>query len=287
MAPLPWKGQLAHVALRSADVSAAARFYRDVVGLCGDARPDHALLGWGLGVPVLELRPGEPALDHFAIEVPDPAELSALRDAIGAAGIGVDPCPDPGDRHPDGFRLADPDGRALEFHGAVDRSGEFVADTARRPRRLQHITLATPDAGALVAFYVDVLGFRVSDQMGDVFFWLRCGSEHHTVAIVQSDDERLIDHYSYDLDGWADFRAWCDRLSELGIRVAWGPGRHGPGNNVFVMFDDPDGYHVELSAEMEHYFDDVAAYEPRRWDAVPTSVNLWGGVPAWRSKQVA
>jgi hypothetical protein len=66
--------------------------------------------------------------------------------------------------------------------------------------------------------------------------------------------------------------------------VQWGPGRHGPGNNLFLFFDDPAGNHVELSAEMERFFDDYAQYEPRIWNADPATVNLWGGqVPRWRN----
>jgi len=65
--------------------------------------------------------------------------------------------------------------------------------------------------------------------------------------------------------------------------VAWGPGRHGPGNNLFVFFDDPAGNHIELSAEMEKFHDDRVTYVPRRWEPIPNSVNLWGGqLPTWR-----
>ncbi len=60
--------------------------------------------------------------------------------------------------------------------------------------------------------------------------------------------------------------------------LIWGPGRHGPGNNLFVMFDDPEGNHVELSAEMERFYDDRAEYRPRTWAVGPRTVNLWGPV---------
>jgi hypothetical protein len=35
-------------------------------------------------------------------------------------------------------------------------------------------------------------------------------------------------------------------------RVLENDGRHGPGNNLFFMIEDPDGYKVEFSAELEH-----------------------------------
>jgi catechol-2,3-dioxygenase len=285
--PLDWHGQLSHIALGSDDVAAAAGFYKRVVGLTahGTGTEGQERLGWGLGAPVLELHGGGSRLHHFGLEVVDSGELERLRSRIADAGIATDDLAEPG--HPDGFSIEDPEGRLVEFHGPIDRPGERVAEVGWRPRRLQHITLATSSLETLLPFYNEVLGMRISDRMGDVFTWLRCGTEHHTIAIVASGTPLLLDHFSFDLNCWEDFKAWCDRLSELGVPVAWGPGRHGPGNNLFLMFDDADGYHVELSSEMERYFDDVAEYSQRQWAPETASVNLWGGVPSWRAPQVA
>ena len=104
-----------------------------------------------------------------------------------------------------------------------------------------------------------------------------------TLAVVENGHPGDLDHYSYDLAEWEDFKSWCDRLTDLGVDVVWGPGRHGPGNNLFVFFDDPAGNHIELSAEMEKFHDDRVEYVPRRWRPVPASVNLWGGqLASWR-----
>jgi hypothetical protein len=53
------------------------------------------------------------------------------------------------------------------------------------------------------------------------------------------------------------------------------------------MFDDPDAYHVELSAEMEMFYDDRVEYAPRVWETTPRTVNLWGQVPSWRAATTA
>ena len=47
-------------------------------------------------------------------------------------------------------------------------------------------------------------------------------------------------------------------MGRLGITLWWGPGRHGPGNNLFFMIEDPDGHKVEFSAELVHVLDGVA-----------------------------
>jgi len=283
MAANRWSGQLASVALRCGDAGATARFYEKVLGLEPQDLDDGSVrLSWGGRQPVLELSSGVAGLDRYAIEVPEARELDGLIEAIRSAGIATRDVPASG-AGPEGIELSDPEGRVLHLHGRVDRSWEHAADPGRRPIRLQHITFATADLSALEEFYVDALGFRVSDRMGQAFTWLRCGVEHHTIAAVATEGSPGLDHYSFDLCGWPDFKTWCDRLSALDVPVTWGPGRHGPGNNLFLMFDDPDGVHVELSAEMEQYWDDRATYVPRNWEPDPRTVNLWGPTPAWRT----
>jgi catechol 2,3-dioxygenase-like lactoylglutathione lyase family enzyme len=272
---------LSHVALIVEDVERCARFYEDVLGMARhETLPDGSCrLGWGLGHHVVELSAGEPGLGHFGLEVPDDGALDGLAAALGATPH------QPAGEHPPVRRLEDPDGNRIELHGRIDRSGERGGNGARRPVRVQHITLGSPQMAAMVAFY-ERLGFRVSDRMGDVFTWLRCDRAHHTVAIVRSSEPRL-DHYSYDVDGWADFKTWCDELAARDVRVTWGPGRHGPGNNLFIMFSDPSGFRVELSAEMERFWDDRARHEPRDWTPAPETVNLWGPAPSWRNEVTA
>lgn len=273
---------LSHVALRTPEVERAARFYERVMGMVSGPHPDAdgaVLLGWGAGHHVLELLPGPVALDHVAFEVLDDGGHEALGERLRAAGIDVR---EVGDTLAS-IEVRDPDGNAVRFHSAVSRVGEFTADTGRRPIRVQHATMATAQMDAMVDFYV-ALGLRVTDRMGEVFTWLRSTVEHHSVGVVLIPDRDGLDHHSYDLAGWEDFKTWADRLTDIGVPVKWGPGRHGPGNNLYLFFDDPDGNRIELSAEMERFFDDRAEYEPRRWVADPSTINLWGGqLPGWRT----
>jgi len=63
------------------------------------------------------------------------------------------------------------------------------------------------------------------------------------------------------------------------MELSWGPGRHGPGNNLFFMIPDADGNMVELSAEIELMDKDMPA---RLWPHEPHTLNLWG--VAWMRK---
>lgn len=281
---------VSHIGLQVPDVAASEAFYARVLGLVTqDELPDGGVrMGWGTGHHVLDLLPGEMALAYFGFEVRDDNGLDGIRSRLEAAGYPVSDLDPSFVDYPlgpiAGIESVTPDGTAVHFHSPVYRQGENSADPGRRPIKFQHTTIGTNDVQPLVTFFVDTIGFRISDQLADGrFCWLRSDHDHHTLAIVNVDQAGVLDHYSYDLAEWEDFKSWCDRLTELDVQVQWGPGRHGPGNNLFVFFDDPAGNHIELSAEMEKFYDDHVTYVPRRWQPVPSSVNLWGGqLPRWR-----
>ena len=280
---------VSHIGFHVPDVDAAEAFYGRVLGLVRHAElPNGVRLGWGGGHHVVDLIEGPKGLAYYGFEVRDANGIAGISERLEAAGHEVSEL-DPAHitapvGKPEGIAVTDPDGTEVRFHSQVQRQGENAADTGRRPIKFQHTTLGTGDVARLAAFYTDVVGFRISDQLDDGnFCWLRSDKDHHTLAVVYVGKGGDIDHYSYDLAEWEDFKAWCDRLTELNVDVAWGPGRHGPGNNLFVFFDDPAGNHIELSAEMEKFYDDRVTYVPRRWEPIPNSVNLWGGqLPTWR-----
>ena len=274
------RAALSHIGLAVDDPVEAAAYYARTLGLAvSETLADGTIrLGWGRGFHALELARDDGL--HFGLELPDEATLAAFESRLQAHGVPAAREEVAGD-HPPILAFRDPDGHRIEAHGPVDRSGEHAADPGRRPVRIHHVTLASPAIAEQVAFYENILGFCISDRMGEVFTWLRCNEEHHTVAVVAADVPAL-DHYAYEIDSWASLRTWCDELAARDVSLQWGPGRHGPGNNLFVMFDDLDGNRVELSCEMERYWDDRAQYAPRDWAPGAKTVNLWGPVPAWR-----
>ena len=85
--------------------------------------------------------------------------------------------------------------------------------------------------------------------------------------------ETRPDHHAYEATCWNDIRDWADHLATLGIKLWWGPGRHGPGNNLFFMIQDPQGYLIEISAELEIMPDHLVK---RSWKHEERTLNLWG-----------
>ena len=62
-------------------------------------------------------------------------------------------------------------------------------------------------------------------------------NENHTIACFKS-DRIEIDHHSYETSEWTRIKNWCDSFEKKGIQLKWGPGRHGPGNNLFIFVSD-------------------------------------------------
>ncbi|WNV77088.1 VOC family protein [Geodermatophilus sp. DSM 44513] len=149
-----------------------------------------------------------------------------------------------------------------------------------RPRRLGHVNVLTPEPAALVQTMIEGLGLRLSEQIGEAFYFLRIGSEHHNLG-VRAGPVGGAHHVALEVHGWDSYRVLCDRLAGLGWSVEYGPGRHGPGNNLFVYVRDPSsGLRFELFSDMVH-IEDEATYRPPRWrlDERHRTVNVWGPGP--------
>jgi catechol-2,3-dioxygenase len=170
------------------------------------------------------------------------------------------------------FAVTDPDGNKILF-GLAKADPEGLKGL-KGPT--QHLTLATHDPEAIEAFYAGKLGFAVSDRVrkpnGEVAtVFTRSNHEHHTLACFRS-NRVGIDHHSYEAGEWNVIRDWCDHLATLDIQLMWGPGRHGPGNNLFIFIVDPDGNWIEISAELEVVHDRPV----KEWPHAERTLNLWG-----------
>jgi catechol 2,3-dioxygenase len=170
------------------------------------------------------------------------------------------------------FSLLDPDGTVIVF--GIPLQVERVNSSFHAP--LQHLTLQSTDLLRFIDFYQVKLGFSISDRVINkegiiTTCFMRSNSEHHSLACFKS-DKAVMDHHSYEVGDWNLIKDWCDHFSTLGIKLFWGPGRHGPGNNLFVFIQDCDGNKIELSAELEI----VSSRQPIDWPHEARTLNLWG-----------
>jgi catechol 2,3-dioxygenase-like lactoylglutathione lyase family enzyme len=267
-----------HVCLRTADVDEAARRWAIQFGLTERPRTGpRAHLACHYEPYSLELAPSDaPGADHTGYEL---ARGIALEDAAAHLdALGVEHRIEDGAVH-----LRDPDGHGIEllpYRPADDPRPPIARATTTlggfHPRKLGHVNSLTGDVDGMTAFYCDVLGMRVADRLGDEGAWLHINADHHTVALVGKGYAHFH-HLAFELTDWGELRVALDHLAQHGRWLAWGPLRHGLGQNLAAYVRIPqEECFVELYSDMEQL---EADHQPRTWPDDAHSSNTWGILP--------
>jgi catechol 2,3-dioxygenase-like lactoylglutathione lyase family enzyme len=214
-------------------------------------------------------------LDLIVLAADSWDSVAALHEQVASAGCRIVHPPRaldaPGDGY--GFRFFSPDGLPFEISSDVARaSPRSIGRWEGIPLRISHIVLHSPDHQAAVRFFVDVLGFRVSDWLGDFMCFLRCNSAHHRIAILPGPP--CLNHVAYDMTDVDGMMAGISRLKQAGTDIRWGPGRHTAGDNTFSYFVTPNGFAVEYTAELEEV--DFEGHAPQVYVPAPRIMDQWG-----------
>lgn len=262
---------LDHLHLSSPDPQALARFYAVHYGMNARASGES----WLVTGPArrLAISPGAANRLHYAAwRFDDAATFAAQRRRVEEGAMAVPACEFLAG---DAFALADPDGNLCVFtHGSAgaEQSAAAVPQAVN-----QHFALRTADPARLLGFYRDRLGFVLSDRVEDDTgtlraCFLRTDRLHHSLALFGAPAGRF-DHQSFETPTWTDLRDWADHMARLKTPMAWGVGRHGPGDDVFFMIADPDGNLAEISSEIEV----CATGRPVGvWPHEERTLNVWG-----------
>jgi catechol 2,3-dioxygenase len=267
------EASLWEVVLTSPDVRQLSDFYSEALGYVG-AESDGLWRGRLAGRSLAIAQGPANSLLQAVFAVPDETHLDGLRDRFEAAEAAFSEVEQPGLRG-SSVQLADPDGNRLTFGVPVEAAEPGA--TGSLAARLQHVVFASDRIAPMLAFYRDVVGFAPSDFVFDdaqdlTSVFLRCGEEHHSLAVFRASHRRL-DHFCYEVEDWGQIRDWADRFAARRIPLKWGPGRHGPGNNLFLFINDPDGNWLEFSAELER----IDTPRPAgRWAHEERTLNSWG-----------
>jgi catechol 2,3-dioxygenase-like lactoylglutathione lyase family enzyme len=272
---------LRHVAVAVPDFEASVAFYQGIWGLRQVEHDDGLAFFAAEGSPeqyILRIReaPGK-RLDLISFGVGDAATVDALAERFGRAGVRIDREPGaldtPGGGY--GFRLFDPDGRLVELSaGVAPRAHRELAERESIPRRLSHVVVNSPNVAVTRKFYEDMLGFRLSDWLAGRMCFLRCSTDHHSLAIAAAPHASL-NHVSFELRGLDEYLRGTGRLARAGHRPEWGPGRHSAGDNTFSYFLDPNRNVVEYTTELLQITDE-SAWVPQIWGTTPEEADQWG-----------
>lgn len=183
------------------------------------------------------------------------------------------------------FRTADPAGIPLELVCGMERAAEpfssplvrsgFVAEE----QGLGHCVVTSNDQAASVAFYTELLGFRLSDRIVcevyghpvDIVF-LHANTRHHSVAVGDRQRKR-IHHFMLEVGAIDDMGAGLDRALKHGVRLFQTIGRHPNDRMVSFYARTPSGFQFEYGWGGRQV--DDATWQPTQYD----HISEWGHHP--------
>ncbi len=263
-----------------ADMERSIKFYEAVWELSLLERDGEAVYFRASGPEhhVVVLRPrAVPGLIRANFAAPDRAAVDALFERISKAGGKPAAQPraldEPGGGY--GFSFNDAEGRELRVLADVEQHRD-AGHVENRPYKLSHLVVNGAETDKSSAFFRDALGFRLRDQTARMDF-LGCNADHHSVAITRVGNVSL-NHVAFEVPNIDSLMRGSARVRRSGAAIEWGVGRHGPGNNVFAYFLDPNELVVEYTAEIEQV--DDATYkvrQPQDWKPpVAGNPDYWG-----------
>lgn len=228
---------------------------------------------------VLSLRASAsgPALLRINLQAANRSDVTALYDRVCALGQPTDGTPralhGPGGGFGFGFR--DPEGRNFAVVCDVGDHRDHAA-AADRPTKISHVNLNCRDNDASFAL-LSALGFKLSDQTRQ-FRFIRCNTDHHSLVLGFNDNANL-NHIAFEMPDLEAVMRGIGRMRDHGHGVEWGPGRHGPGNNVFAYFCGPEEMPLEYTGEMQQVDDSYQIRKPEDWRWPPGRLDHWGITP--------
>jgi catechol 2,3-dioxygenase len=261
--------RLGHVDVTVTDLDLATAYYTEVMGLeisaltddsvylkCWDEEDHHSLR--------LRYAP-QVGMDLMSFKVHHEDDIADLENRVSRYGLPVERI-SRGEVLGQGesIRFATPSGQIMELVADVQKvgtsrprhqpnagsdDGAFVRDRIAPPR-MDHMLVTAEEVGESTRFYMDVLRFRITEQLLDgnghqIGTWLERSHSPHDLAIVQGPNGGLH-HFAFWLDDWDDVRDAADILAYNGIQLDVGPTRHGITRGSTIYFFDPLGTRNEV-----------------------------------------
>ena len=267
--------RLRSVELRVPQAGAAAQFLEDVWGLfpAGSVGATRFFRGTGDHPYILSLSeanaPGVAAISLAGSpqEIAQ-AEARATRAKVPLRRVPQFDVPGGGE----GFIVVGPEGQTYQLIAEAGRPAPL--EGRDKPIQITHAVVNTLSREDSERFAVEVLGFKVSDRTRHMTF-VRCNRKHHSLAFAHAELASL-NHIAFEMENLEAVMRGIGRMHDAGFKSVWGPGRHGPGNNVFGYFIAPFGAIIEYTSEISEVDDSYKVGGPDDWKWPEGRIDHWG-----------
>lgn len=271
---------IAYVRSGTADMTTAVDFAVDVVGLeLVDHSNGHAYLRADSRHHCLAFVEGESGVLSTAFTLSDEDALAAAESELEAAGVKVSR----GDRAGAAARHVRD---YLAFEDPFGNVVDLVIDQTQLSRPVRfgrtagitefgHLCVDAPDVREAYKFWSTLFNAKVSDWIGELACLMRIDPVHHKLAVFKGDGPGLC-HMNFQVSSIDDvMRSW-HFLTERGVEIEMGPGRHPQSTAIFLYFKGPEGLTYEYSYGVRNITD--PNWKPRYFDpAEPDAIDMWCG----------
>jgi 2,3-dihydroxybiphenyl 1,2-dioxygenase len=144
----------------------------------------------------------------------------------------------------------DPAGNELEFFHGQRRVCEpfypspHVSGYKTGELGMGHVVVEVERIQECLAFYTEILDFRITDQLASSLYFLRCNRRHHSLALASLSGQNRVLHIMLEVDSLDDVGRVFDRSLDRDVRMST-MGVHV--NDLVTSFylETPSGYEVE------------------------------------------
>jgi 2,3-dihydroxybiphenyl 1,2-dioxygenase len=194
-------------------------------------------------------------LGFMGWEVADAEALDRLASRLENAGVPVEIAPQAlADQRfvASMIRFRDPEGNLIEvFHGpqiTTDpfQPGRSISGFKTGAMGMGHAVLKSANVDALIPFYVDLLGFKISDYIRKPFpiYFFHCNSRHHSFAMAGTGAQGFH-HFMVEYMSLDDVGQGHDLAQQEDDRLAFTLGRHTNDYMTSFYTHSPSGFFIE------------------------------------------
>jgi catechol 2,3-dioxygenase len=195
------------------------------------------------------------------------------------------------------YRFRDPDGHLMDIYFEEEkyRAPDALRSTLKNlpqkytarganARRIDHLALCARDVAKNREFAMDLLGFRVREQViydkgrTEIGSWMSLGQIHHEMAYVLDvkGAHGRMHHMSFWIDNREDVLRAADILAENGIFIEAGPSKHNNSQAFYLYSYEPGGNRIEIYSGS--FIVTAPDFETVTWNEEERGTGVyWGG----------
>ncbi len=288
--------ELAYLVIEARKPEAWSRFCQHTLGLAAPLRNGDRSLGWQIdnAAQRLVVKPGRSDdLLALGLAFSNPEALDRRLRRLQLRGVAVQAGDDAicaARRVQRLFWLHDPDGNRVELVQGLARaelpfqSPHFERGFNTAPQGFGHVALVSQNLLDMEHFYVDALGFGVSERLStrvgpiDVRgIFLHTNRRHHSLALFRLPTKKRLHHFMLEANELGDVGRAHDRALAQGVPLSLGLGQHPQPDGTFSFYaTTPSGFDYEIGWGGQ-------AIDPMLWrERSATRTSAWGHKPHWR-----